>query len=260
MFESQRRSSLRIAAAVLLATIGTPAIAGGVSAAQGDTFAVSGGAVSFGEVAVLTVGNEATPAPATPAASTPVSGDTGDLEKLGLVGDGEYESPQFGTSVEWNDDWVLDDESGDPLFSDEAEGTDGLYFIPADWTDASNYGSISVRIFAASATDTPESVVEYWTSDEYLNGGSGDGLEVLMSDTSRTEGGVVSLMPTDEGELVQYISVLFVDAGETAVVVEFYATPESVEDVLASAQAAITVDGKDVLTLFEPADIAAAVN
>ena len=207
----------------------------------------------------------------TPKSKTTTTGDrptptdkqtnTTDYTDLGVIADGEYESPQFGASVTWDKTWVIDDSADNPVLSDTKEGTDQIVFSRADQSGPETFGSVSVRMFPASSNDTPESIVEYWTSDSYLNGGAGDGATVLLSDSTNQEGGVVLLSTLDSGtEVIQYLSVFFLDRGKTAVVVEFYATPDSVEVALPDAQDGITVEGDPILMLFDPATILDAYN
>ncbi|MGI8486438.1 MAG: hypothetical protein ACR2OU_19535 [Thermomicrobiales bacterium] len=200
------------------------------------------------------------PTPTEKKTTKTTSGST-DYSDLGVVADGEYESPQFGSSVSWDKTWVIDDAADEPVLSDTKDETDQIVFSRADQSGPETFGSVSVRMFPASSNDTPESIVEYWTSDFYLNGGAGDGSAVLLSDSTSQESGVVLLSTLDSGtEVIQYLSVFFLDRGKTAVVVEFYATPDSVEGALLDAQDGITVEGDPILTLFDPSDILDAYN
>lgn len=186
---------------------------------------------------------------------------TTDYTDLGVIADGEYQSPQFGASVTWDKSWVIDDSADNPVLSDTKEGTDQIVFARAKQSGPETFGSVSVRMFDASTGDTPASIVEYWTSEKYLSGGAGAGSTVLLSDSTKQEGGVVLLSTLDNGtEVIQYLSVFFLDRGKTAVVVEFYATPDSVELALADAQNGITVEGDPILTLFDPTQILDAYN
>ena len=209
-------------------------------------------------------GNDETPE----ATETEASGSSGskktsagasdDYADLGVVGEGEYESPQYGIPVEWTDAWVIDESLDEPVISDTGSGTDQIALVRADFTegDAETYGALSVRFFEAGPDDTPQSVVEYWTSEDYLNGGAGDGSTELLSDASKTEGSVILISKLDNGgTLVQYLSVFFLDRGKTAVMIEFYSTDTSIADAYADAADGVTVDGQPILTLFDARDI-----
>ncbi|MGC4106473.1 MAG: hypothetical protein QM753_08980 [Thermomicrobiales bacterium] len=179
-----------------------------------------------------------------------------DFEDLGVVGEGEYESPQYGIPVEWTDAWLVDESLDEPVISDTGSGTDQIGLIRAESDGAETYGALSVRFFEAGSSDTPESVVEYWTSKDYLNGGAGDGSTVLLQDATKTEGSVVLISELDNGDtLVQYLSVFFLDRGKTAVMIEFYSTDASIADAYADVEDGITVDGQPILTLFDARDI-----
>ncbi|MGC4192538.1 MAG: hypothetical protein QM589_15435 [Thermomicrobiales bacterium] len=184
------------------------------------------------------------------------TGSSDDYADLGVIGEGEYESPQYGASVEWTDAWTIDETLDEPVISDTKTATDQVALVRTDYTDQQSYGALSVRFFEAGSGDTPQSVVDYWTSDDYLNGGAGDGSTVLLSDASKSEGSVVLISELDNGgTLVQYLSVFFLDRGKTAVMIEFYSTDESVADAYADAADGVTVDGQPILTLFDDRDI-----
>ena len=178
-----------------------------------------------------------------------------DPSELGLVDEGEYESPQFGTEITWTDDWVLSPYDDEPIGSDEDSAIDSLVLTPAESDTPETYADLYIRIFEGTSSDTPESIEEYWTSDDYLASDSGEGLTILLQDSSRDEAGVVSYYTTDDGDDVfQYMTAYFLDDG-TVVVLEFYASPDSIETVLASAQDSIEVEGDSVITLFDADDI-----
>ncbi|MGB3307595.1 MAG: hypothetical protein WBA63_15525 [Thermomicrobiales bacterium] len=204
---------------------------------------------------------EPTEKPSSRSKKTTTKGGSGDYADLGVVDDGEYQSPQYGARVLWDAPWAINESVDNPVSSDTKTGTDQIKFTRSDQEGPETFGAVSVRFFEAGASDTPESIVAYWTSDDYLNGGAGDGAEVLLQDSTRQEGGVVLLTTLDDGtEIVQYLSVVFLDRGKTAVVIEFYATPDSVEESLSLAQDGIEVGGEPILTLFDPADVADAAS
>ncbi|MGN6484875.1 MAG: hypothetical protein ACTHMX_10775 [Thermomicrobiales bacterium] len=186
------------------------------------------------------------------------TGSSDDFADLGVTGDGEYESPQYGIPVEWTEAWLIDESLDAPVVSDTDTGTDQIGLVRADFSEGEpeTYGALSVRFFEAGSEDTPESVVDYWTSKDYLNGGAGDGSTVLLSDATKTEGSVVLVSELDSGgTLVQYLSVFFLDRGKTAVMIEFYATDTSIVDAYADAEDGVTVDGQPILTIFDAKDI-----
>ena len=174
-----------------------------------------------------------------------------------MIGEGEYESPQYGIPVEWADSWVIDETLDDPVLSDTVSGTDEVSLVRADFTqgDVETYGAMSVRFFEAGSSDSPASIVDYWTSDDYLNGGAGDGSTVLLADSTKAEGSVILITELNSGDtLVQYLSVFFLDRGKTAVMIEFYSTDRSIADSYDMAEE-VTVDGQPILTIFNAKDI-----
>lgn len=185
---------------------------------------------------------------------------SGDFAELGVVADGEYESPQFGNSVTWDETWTVNTAIDAPVISDTKEGTDEIVLARAGQSGPETLGSVDIRIFSVTGTDTPESIVDLWTSDSYLTDGAGKGSTVLLSDATTQEGGVILQSTLDNGtELVQYLSIFFLDRGKTAVIVEFFATPDSIEGALADAQDGIQVEGDSILTLFDARQILAEI-
>jgi hypothetical protein len=195
-----------------------------------------------------------------------ISSDGGDFADVGVISDGQYESPQFGSSVTWNNAWTIDTAADTPVASNTEEGTNVISLAHADRQRPDSLGSVYIRMFSIEGTDTPESpespesMVKYWTSDSYLTEGAGKGSTVLLSDSTAQEGGVVLVSKLGNGaELVQYLSVFFLDRGKTAVIVEFYATPDSVELALADAQDGIQIEGDSILKLFDGKQIMAEI-
>ncbi len=177
-----------------------------------------------------------------------------DYSELGVVADGEYESPQYGSSVTWDQNWIINESSDNPVLSDTKKGIDRIDFARGESGGPIAKALVSVLIFGANTSDTPESIVDGYTS-------ANDGATILLSDSTKQEGAVVLLSTLDDGtEVIQYFSVFFLDRGKTVVAVSFFATPDSVEGALLDAQDGITVEGDPVLTLFDSTEILDAYN
>lgn len=167
-----------------------------------------------------------------------------DLEDLGLVDEGEYQSPQFDTAITWTDDWEISTFTDDPLTSDENAELDTLELAAAG---SSLYAVADIRIFPAD-DQTIDSVVDYWTSDDFLETDGDAPYEVLYSDTSRREATVVI---SNGDDLIEAMWVYFPRNSDLAIVIDFYTDGDSFEDGLASAQEAIEIDGNPVLELVD---------
>lgn len=170
---------------------------------------------------------------------------------LGVVSQGEYVSPQFGSELVWDETWLLYEDADEPVVSDEDEGTDSISLV---WND-DGIALIRVELFDAQGA-TPAEVVEFWTSDDFL----GEASEVVLEDSDRNTGGVVTLDATEDGsEIVVYREVHLLNDGETLALITYLSEPTTVEDSLLNAQDGIELDGEPILEFFDAEDVVAAV-
>jgi hypothetical protein len=166
---------------------------------------------------------------------------------LGVVSQGEYVSPQFGSELVWDETWLLYEDADEPVVSDEDEGTDSINLV---WND-DGIALIRVELFDAQGA-TPGEVVEFWTSDEFL----GDASEVVLEDSDRDIGGVVILDATEDGsEIVVYREVYLLDDGETLALITYLSEPATVEDSLLDARDGIELDGEPILGFFDAEEV-----
>ncbi len=171
---------------------------------------------------------------------------------LGVVSQREYESPQFGTELIWDEPWALYEDADEPVVSDTDEETDIINLV---W-DGDGVSLLRVE-FIPAGDITPVRAVEVWTSDDFL----GDDAEVLLEDSGRDVGGVVTLEQTEQGaEIVVYREAHLLDDGETLGVITYLAEPVAVEDSLLDAQDVVELDGEPVLARFDAEDVAEAVD
>lgn len=172
--------------------------------------------------------------------ATPAQAGESELEELGLVGEGEYESLQFGYTVEWSSDWVLDDFYAVPLVSDTEAGIDQLYLA---WRGEEADSADSTYVMVGGQDDgNVDDTLELWTSDEFAEeawGGEAEP-EVILEDANGDTGVVLySLVAVDGGE--QHYKVMIVverDGGEVLHLTlntwepEFEAAWEAAEEIV----------------------------
>ena len=177
-----------------------------------------------------------------------------DLESQGLVSETEYESPQYGVIVEWDDSaWTADPEWELTAVSDTESGVDSLIVLHGDG-DA----SLMIQILASEGAE-PEQYVETWESGDYVAENVHEDAEVLLSDSSSRAVGVVYLTYDAEGNpLILVQEAIFIDDEVTALVTIF-GTPETIADAYADAEDLVSVDGNDAAGTFTSREIERAV-
>lgn len=174
-----------------------------------------------------------------------------EFEDLGVVSQGEYLSPQFGSELVWDDTWLLYEDADEPVVSDEEEGTDSITLV---WDD-DGVALIRVELVDAQGA-TPGDLVEYWTSDDFLDTSS----DLVLEDSGRDRGGVVTLDATEDGtEVVIYREVHLLDDGDTLGLITFLSEPVDAEDALLDAQGGIELDDEAVLAYFDTEEVIEAV-
>ncbi len=144
-----------------------------------------------------------------------------------------YASPQFGVELDWGAAWELDSEAGPPE-SDPSAGVDSLFLTPVD-----GGGFLTVTFIDAGGTTVPE-LVEVWESSGFVaDSAISADAEVILADSSRSVGSMVLRDYLDDGtEIVVVREAALV--GETMVVAQLSTLPNSVEEIVASAQAELS--------------------
>jgi len=170
-----------------------------------------------------------------------------ELADLGIVEEGLYESPRFGTEIAWGGDWELNE---DFLSSDEDDEVDNIGL-----TTSEGKAVVLVTIFAADDA-TPADYAAFWESNEFLEENVSDEAEVLLAESSRDEGAVLIADPLEDGgELWTLRQAYSLDGGDTIAVVVMIGLGDEFPDLLADAQNDIEIDGDRVLSLFSIEDI-----
>jgi hypothetical protein len=185
--------------------------------------------------------------------------EAADPEDLGLVDDGEYESPQFGYAVEWSRDWDLDTYYEEPLISDEEIVQDRLYLI---WTGVDGEEAyVIITGQEASRGGVDEDVAE-WTDPDYIEEQWEEGLEVeaILDDSSGNTGAVLfSLVDTENDDAQYFIMYAAVELDDGSMI---YVTFTVFEDYFENAYlgaADLLVDGESVLNFLAWDDIEEAI-
>ncbi len=184
------------------------------------------------------------------------------LEDAGLISDTEYESPQFGYTVEWTEDWVLDDyfdnpeEGLQPVMTDPENEQDSLYLI---WTEGSrDYGYIYI-VGQTATRGGPDLDVEEWTDPDYVDSrwpaDDGWDADVLIEVAGRDRGAVLYSLVDDDGTQYYTIYLSIELRGGEMIYITFSTNERSFEDAYEHVSEDIEIDGKPIFTLFDWDDI-----
>jgi hypothetical protein len=168
----------------------------------------------------------------------------------GIVDDATYVSPQFGYEITWAGGWAADE---DLEISDEDEGYDSLSLS----TVSPGIGGVSVMGMAWDKKTTARDVIDYWSSDAYLEDYQPEGSEVVLSDNGRRSGAVVLVAPYSERDDEEWVTVLEVAiiGSELQVNTVLAAPLDDFEDVYDDAQERIARGGDPAVGYFATDEI-----
>jgi hypothetical protein len=171
--------------------------------------------------------------------------DTVDLEDIGVVEDGLYESPNYGYEVEWTDDWTVDAEN-----SASEDTYDFVQFISEDGYALSITGQELER---------NDSIPDY--VDRLLGNEEEEyNTDILLDESDEEEGGYLGVYETEDGVELAVYSATWMHDDDLIVTVILIAPPDEFEDALDAAQDAFSVDGEPVLELFRTREIRNALD
>jgi hypothetical protein len=175
------------------------------------------------------------------------------FEEAGLIDATSYESPQFGYSVTWEGDWMVNPGDDEAVTSDVKNATDSLYL----GTEEPAVSLLGVTGIAADGA-TPADIVDYWVSDDFLGEYAAADTEVLLSDSTRKGGAVVTVGSLSDDQEIQVVTlreVISPDGGDTLVTLTLVVPVEDFADIYESAQVSIVVDGDSALGFFATDDV-----
>lgn len=175
------------------------------------------------------------------------------FEDAGLIDETSYESPQYGYSVTWDDPWVINPGDEQAVISDTSSGQDAVYIATEDPT----YALLSVTGLVSNGTTTAQ-VADTWSSQDFLDQYTGEGTEVLLADSSRKGGAVVTYGPLQSNENVDVVivrEVVSFDGGDTLVLMTLVSPVDDFAEIYDSAQEAVQLDGGQSMGFFTTDEI-----
>jgi hypothetical protein len=191
------------------------------------------------------------------------------LEYPGLVGEGEYVSPQFDLEITWSDEWVVG-ELDDPLVEHANGGYwDGPVASEPDVGDIvflvdSGTGTavLSLGFSFLSPTISIDDVVAYIEEPEFLvhNLFLSDDAEILALDASRDSVAVVARDSAPNDNHVIYQMMVLDPEDEDFgfwVGVDMY-DPDYYQPIIESVEAGIEVENNEIFNVFDADEVLAA--
>lgn len=169
-------------------------------------------------------------------------------EHPGLIAEGDYESPQYGTGITWTDTWIIDERRDEPIRSDEDEGFDSVFLTDA----ATETTAVYITIEDLASSD-PDDVLTRITAEGYNEDifGIDPDSEVVLSDATTESAAILVVDDTGSEPLVILMEVHAIDDDGTVAFVEFRANASDIdEDVLTAFEEDLEVEGRPALTVF----------
>lgn len=188
------------------------------------------------------------------------------LEYPGLVGEGEYVSPQFYLGITWSSDWVVGD-ADDPLVEHAIGGYwdgpvatepnvgDIVFLVDSDTGTA----VLSLGFSYLSPTIAIDDVIAYMETPEYLvhNLFLSEDAEILALDASRDSVAVVARdAAPNEDHVIYQMMVLDPEDDDFGfwVGLDMY-DPAHYEPIIESVEAGIDVEDNEIFSVFDAGEV-----
>ena len=153
-------------------------------------------------------------------------------EDIGILDEGEYESPQFGYTVEWDDPWAPFE---DLTVSNEDEGYDQL-ILDTDDARLNIFGSAAGQTTAEQFVESLIQVYEDQVED----------FELFDSAASEETGRALVGYLSGSAAVYEYFEVRLIDRGDVLLKIGLVSPIDTFEDELDSARDVITLDGDEL--------------
>ncbi len=189
------------------------------------------------------------------AEASPVASPSTDLP--GLVGTGDYVSPQHGVPVTWTEDWVLSPAHDPAILSHTDSGVDEVYLADAESGEALLY----ITIEPAHGMTDADALLQAMVEPAYIESVLG-----LSADTdvalTRTQTNRVAVMYVDNStdDPVVVILEAHIISGDTHVFIELRTTASNLdEDLLDLAEDTVEASGEDAMDILDADDVIGAL-
>jgi outer membrane protein assembly factor BamB len=166
-------------------------------------------------------------------------------EEDGILSDSEYESPQFGFLVEWDDPWTVQETSTE---SSDADGYDML-------TLDSDMARIQFYAIETPSGSTAESfmdaLIEVYTEDD-------PGLEVIDRVSDEELAGAVVEYELNGTLVRDFTEVRLINRGNDLINISLVTPVDEFETEIESADDGVTLDGDPIFATLDEVDLGGA--
>jgi hypothetical protein len=193
-------------------------------------------------------------AEASPVAS-PVASPSADLP--GLVGTGEYVSPQYGVEVIWTEDWTLSQEHDPAILSHTDSGIDEVYLADAESGQALLY----ITIESSHGMTDAEALLQAMSEPAYIESvlGLSADTEVALTRTQTNRVAVMYVDNSTDDPVVVILEAHIID-GDTHLFIELRTTASNLdEDLLDMTEDTVEAGGEDAMDILDADDVIAAL-
>lgn len=177
----------------------------------------------------------------------------------GLVGRRSYESPQFGTTADWDRPWTVNENSDFPIESNEDCHYDVIRLI---WEDGDRYGLLILNVGTPSDAGSMDELVDGWSSKKFLRSNWGKGFtgDVAVADADETTAEAVFSVVRDEDGAQYYVIYRTVALSkDTWLYLTFTTDEASLEDAWAALDEGVQVDGEPIPAVLSWREIQRAI-
>lgn len=171
-----------------------------------------------------------------------------DTDFPGLVAEGEYESPQYGTGITWTDAWIVDESRDEPIFSNEDDRIDTVFL-----TDAATESTIIYMTVEELSSSDPEDILDLITREGYNEEvfGIDPDSEVLLADSTADSAAILVVDDSGVDPLVILMEVHALNDEGLVAFVDFRAYASDIdEEVLTALEQDLEIEGRPGLTVF----------
>jgi hypothetical protein len=198
---------------------------------------------------------DGTPTPGASPVASPVASPASDLP--GLVGTGEYVSPQYGVPITWTEAWTLSPAHEPAIASHTDTGVDEVYLADAESGQALLY----LTIEPSHGMSDAEALLQAMSEPAYIESvlGLSADTEVALTRTQTNRVAVMYVDASTDDPVVVILEAHIIN-GDTHLFIELRTTASNLDaDLLEMAEDTVEAGGEDAMDILDADDVIAAL-